>query len=111
MEEGHVVDAQGLGDRGVVLVARASDRVETLAARLQPAREPVHLAAGHLAVEELDHRFAGETDFGRPNVAGPPGQVSVPDPGDELLMNGFGGVHGAPTNRLAMEWEAGRVLT
>ena len=45
MEEGHVVDPEGLGDRGVVLVARASDRVEALAARLQPAREPVHLPA------------------------------------------------------------------
>ena len=95
MEEGHVVDAERLGDRGVVLMARASDRVEALAARLQPAREAVHLPACDLAVEELDHRFAGEADVARPNVARAPRQVSVPDPGDELLVNGFGGVHGA----------------
>ena len=63
VEEGHVVEPQRLGDRGIVLMARAADRVEALAARLQPAREPVHLAADALAVEQLDHRLAAR---GRP---------------------------------------------
>ena len=54
-----------LGDRGIVLMARAADRVEALAARLQPARQPVHLPADALAVEQLDHRLAGEADVAR----------------------------------------------
>ena len=40
--------------------------VETFAARLEFTREPVHLPADALAVEELDHRLAAEADrFGR----------------------------------------------
>ncbi len=92
MEEGHVVEAEGLGDGGVVLVARAADRVEALAARLQPAREPVHLAARDLAVEELDHRLAGEADVAGLDVGDAPRQLAGAQPGDELLVNGFGGV-------------------
>ena len=82
-----------LGDRGIVLMARAADRVEALAARLQPAREPVHLPAGALAVEQLDHRLAAEADLVRLHVDEAPRQLAAADLGDEFLVNGLGGVH------------------
>lgn len=82
MEEGHVVEPKGLGDGGIVLVARAADRIEALAARLQPAREPVHLPAGALAVEELGHGFAPEPDRFRLDVGRAPRQLPAAQVGD-----------------------------
>ena len=93
MEEGHVVDAERLGDRGIVLVARASDRIEALAARLEPARDAVHLAADDLAVEGLDLDLGGQADIRGLEVADPARQIAAAKLRDELFVNGLGGVH------------------
>jgi hypothetical protein len=74
-------------------VARRTDRIEAFAARLQAAGEAVHLAADALAVEQFHHRLAGEADIARLDVGGAPREASLRDPGDELLVDGFGGVH------------------
>ncbi len=105
MEEGHVVEPQRLGDRGIVLVARAADRVEALAARLQPARDPVELAAHHLAVEQLDHGLAGEADLGGRERDRAAGKAPAPHLRDELLVNGLGCVHRAPLGFSAAHWK------
>jgi hypothetical protein len=68
VEEGNVIEPKRLGDGGIVFMARAADRVESLAARLQPARDPVELAARALAVEQFDHGVAGKADVVRPHL-------------------------------------------
>ena len=93
MEEGHVVEPKRQGDGGIVLVARAADRVEALAAGLQPAREPVQLAAGALAVEQVRHRLARKPDLIGAGVGEAARQLAVTEPGDELFVNCLGGVH------------------
>jgi hypothetical protein len=75
VEERHVIDAEGLGDGGIVLMAGAADRVEAFAPRLQPAREPVHLPAYALAVEQFHHGFTGEADVARLHTAGAPWEI------------------------------------
>ena len=96
MEEGEVVGAEGFGDGRIVFVARAADRVEALAARLQASREPVHLPARHLTVEELGQSLPAEAHFVRLDVGDAPRQPLALQLGDEFLVNGFCRVHDRP---------------
>ncbi|SBV34885.1 protein of unknown function [uncultured Sphingopyxis sp.] len=73
VEERHVGDAQRRGDRRIALVSRRADRVEAFAARLQMARQPVHLAARQLREEDVGRlraRQAGRGGIGRVGTAG-----------------------------------------
>ena len=111
MEEGHVIEPQRLGDRRIVLMARAADRVEALAARLQAAREPVELAAHHLAVEQLDDGFIGHADIAGRERAGAAGEISRPDLRHEFLVDDLGCVHPGAPKSFSGAWEAGGLLT
>jgi len=94
------LDFAGIGDfdRSVYAAARAipagtTITYGTLAARLQPARDSVHLPADALAVERIDDRLAGQADVAGLDAAGATREVSPPDFRDEFLVNGFGCVH------------------
>ncbi len=93
MEEGHVGDAQRRRDRRIAFVPRRADRVETFAARLQMAREPVHLAARQLRQENVGGVAARQAGRGGVGCIGAAGQSAARQRTKEFFMYRLRRVH------------------
>ena len=96
-------DATGSVHRDVGTGGVPEGNVPNLAARLQTARDTVHLPADALAVVELDQSLRGRANFVGHDIDEPPRQPAGADLRDEFIVNGFRRVHDAPCPRRALD--------